>query len=277
MCRRKPAHFFGGEPMPRVVAKNDNLNERNQEFEQRALTGPVFLNSVPKSGTHLIRNILRMFVPLEQQYHKAFIQYPNLRENQGAFALARPFLSWGHLLYADDSAIALRQVRHLLLVRDPYDWVLARARFFLSDTFQGSLDHLKGGNVDVEHMLNMMIFGIPERAPTLYDIYTHNAVSWLGTQTQVLKFEDLHRHVRSLDSDTAESFFAGLLETLGMGELPSDWRERVRIGSDREQSGTARENLAGKASEIPDTLPEVQKQLVDYAAPGLRAILGYET
>ncbi len=129
--------------MPRIVTMKDNLSERNREFDQRPLTEPVFLNSVPKSGTHLIRNILRMFVPVEQQYYKAFIQYPNLRDNQGAFARARPFLSWGHLLYADDSAIALRQVRHLLLVRDPYDWVLARARFFLSDTFQGSLDHIR--------------------------------------------------------------------------------------------------------------------------------------
>ena len=94
---------------------------------------------------------------------------------------------------------------------------------------------------------------------------------------QVLKFEDLHRHVKLLDSDAAESFFAGLLASLGMGELPADWRERVRIGSDRKQSGTARENLAGTAAEIPDTLPDMQKRLVDYAAPGLRAILGYET
>ena len=92
------------ETMPRIVAKDDNLNERNREFEQRPLTEPVFLNSVPKSGTHLMRNIMRMFVPVEQQYHKAFIQYPNLRDNQAAFARARPCLSWGHLLYADDSS-----------------------------------------------------------------------------------------------------------------------------------------------------------------------------
>ncbi len=138
------------------------------------------------------------------------------------------------------------------------------------------MDHLKGGNVDVEDMLNMMIFGIPERAPTLFEIFTHNAVAWLGTRARVLKFEDLHRHVKSPDSDAAESFFAELLGNLGLGDLPADWRERVRIGSDREQSGTARENLAGTATKIPDTLPDMQKRLVDYAAPGLRAILGYE-
>ena len=262
--------------MPRIVAKNDNLNERNREFEQRALIEPVFLNSVPKSGTHLIRNIMRMFVPVEQQYHKAFIQYPNLRDHQAAFARARPFLSWGHLLYSDDSAISLQRVHHLLLVRDPYDWVLARARFFLSDTFQGSLDHLKGGNVSVEDMLNMMIFGIPDKAPTLSEIYTHNAVSWLGTSAHIVKFEDLIQHVRALETDAAESFFAELFDTLGMAALPDDWRERVRIGSDREQSGTARENLAGPTADVPEDLPEVQKRLVDFAAPGLRSVLGYE-
>ena len=61
-----------------------------------------------------------------------------------------------------------------------------------------------------------------------------------------------------------------------MGALPGDWRERVRIGSDREQSGTARENLAGATADVPDELPEVQKRLVDFAAPGLRGVLGYE-
>ena len=262
--------------MPRIVAKPDNLNERNKEFEQRKLTAPVFLNSVPKSGTHLMRNIMRMFVPVEQQYHRAFIQFPVLRNHLEAFSHDRPFLSWGHLLYADMPAIALRRVHHLLLVRDPYDWVLARARFFLSDNFQGSMEHLKGGKVSIEEMLNMMIFGIPEKAPTMQEIYTHNAVSWMGTDTRILKFEELLQHVKALDTDAAEAFFADLLEGLGMGALPFDWRERVRIGSDREQSGTARENLAGKKIDIPDELPDVQKKLVDYAAPGLRRILGYE-
>ena len=51
--------------MPRVIARRDNLNEMNGRFEQRPLDRPVFLNSVPKSGTHLMRNIVRMFVPVD--------------------------------------------------------------------------------------------------------------------------------------------------------------------------------------------------------------------
>lgn len=263
--------------MPRVVVNEDNLNVLNEKFVQKKLYEPVFLNSVPKCGTHLIRNIVRMFVPVEQQYHPAFIQHAILRQHQVAFSQAMPHLSWGHLFFSDDAAIVLKQVHHIVQVRDPYTWVLARARFFLSDTFQGALEHLKGGNVSVEEVLNMMIFGIYQKAPTLHEIYTHNAVSWLGTKVRLLRMEELLLHVRELDSPEAESFFARLLEDCGIGSLPADWRERVRIGADPKQSGTARENLAGSGSiDVPDELPDTQKRLVDYAAPGLRAVLGYE-
>jgi len=263
--------------MPRILAKGDNLNELNANFAQQRLLEPVFLNSVPKCGTHLVRNIMRMFVPVNQQYHRAFIQHAILREHQVAFSPAMPHLSWGHLLFSDDAAIVLRQARHIVQVRDPYDWVLARARFFLSDTFQGSLEHLKGGNAGVEEVLNMMIFGVHGKAPTLNEIFTHNAVAWLGTNITLLRFEELLHHVRNIDTDDAEGYFGGLLKACGIEELPADWRERIRVGSDRRQSGTARENLAGGGKDtIPDELPDVQKRLVDYAAPGLRKILGYE-
>lgn len=261
--------------MPTVVARGDNLNELNRNYVQVPLRVPVFLNSVPKCGTHLMRNIVRMFVPVEQQYHKTFIQHPVLKQHLAAFSQDKPCLSWGHLLFSDASAIALRNVTHTILVRDPYDWVLARARFFLSDTFRGSLEHLKGGNVSVDEVMNMMILGIHEKAPTMQEIFLHNAVGWLGTKAELIRFEDLIGHVKNLETDNAATYFADLLQKCGIDELPDDWRDRVRVGSDRKQSGTARENLAGAKFEIPDELPAIQKQLVDVAAPGLRSLLGY--
>ena len=261
--------------MPTIVSKPDNLNALNANFEQSPLVAPLFLNSVPKCGTHLIRNIIRMFVPASQQYHDAFIQIPILRQHQLAFDSKKPKVSWGHLLFSDDSAIALSQVRHILLVRDPYDWVLARARFFLSDTFQGSLEHLKGGRVSVDEVLNMMILGIHGKSPTLQEIYTHNAVGWLGTQATVIRYEELMESVKDLSSQRSEQFFCHLFQASGLGELPADWRDRVVIGADRKQSGTARENLTGFKGAIPEVLPDMQKQMVDFAAPGLRQLLGY--
>jgi hypothetical protein len=109
------------------------------------------------------------------------------------------------------------------------------------------------------------------------DIFTNNAVSWLGTKVRLLRMEELLLHVKNPDTHAAENFFSQLLQDCGIKELPTDWRERVSVGADREQSGTARENLVGSGSlDMPDELPDMQKKLVEYAVPGLRAILGYQ-
>ena len=260
--------------MPVIKMAPDTLNEENVKFAQVRLNAPVFLNSVPKSGSHLLRNIVRMFVPVEQQYMDQAIQWPNLKQHLRAFDARMNYMSWGHLLFSDMSVIELKGVRKIVLVRDPYNWVLARARFFLSDEFKGNIDHVKGGALGIDELLNLMIFGVYQKAPPMSEVYTFNAVAWLGTGAAVLKYEDLTAALRKLDTAEGEVFFARLLELCGIA-MPGDWRERVRIGADRKYSGTARENLTGLPFEIPDELPATQKKLVDFAAPGLRAVLGY--
>jgi hypothetical protein len=121
----------------KVNLKPDTLNDENRKFGQRELQQPLFLNSVPKCGSHLLRNVIRMFVPVDQQYTAQFIQHQIVDQHLGAFADPRNFLSWGHLMFNDVTSVAVGNVRHILLVRDPYDWVIARARFFISDEFQG--------------------------------------------------------------------------------------------------------------------------------------------
>ena len=260
--------------MPQILARPDNLNELNSRYSHQPLQHPVFLNSVPKCGTHLIRNIMRMFVAVDQHYQDTFIQFPTLSQHLTAFSTRAPKLSWGHLLFSDDSAVAVKHTRHTLMVRDPYTWVPARARFFLSDNFQGQMEHLKGGAVSVNEVLNLMIFGIIGKAPTIREIYQHNALAWLGTNARIIRMEDLVAAVKNLDSDQSEEFFTDLFDFYGV-EKPADWRERVRVGADREQSGTARENLAGGTGVIPDELPDMQKRLVDHMLPDVRELLGY--
>jgi hypothetical protein len=257
----------------RVRVAPDTLDEENRKFGQRALEQPLFLNTVPKSGSHLLRNIIRMFVPVEQQYQAEFIQHQILRQHVAAFDASRKLLSWGHMMFTDSTAIPLAGVRQILLVRDPYDWVIARARFLVSGEFQGGVDYLKSLSVDT--LLNLMIFGIYEKAPPLAATYMYNAIAWLGTGAYLVRYEDLVAALKALDSADAERFFRELLTACGI-ERPDDWRDRVRIGADRKQSGTARENLTGVALALPAELPDLHKRLVDYAAPGVRSILGYE-
>lgn len=261
--------------MPEIMVRPDNLDAENARFEQTELQQPVFLNSVPKSGSHLLRNILRMFVPVSQQYAADFIQWGNLQQHRAAFDPRSPKLSWGHLFFADASAIETAPARRILLYRDPYDWVIARARFMLSEQFFGNVDHLRSGMVTADELLTMMIFGLPGKLPSLNDIYELNAAAWLGARVHVVTYEDLHRHVSTLDTPEAEKFFAALLDASAIA-MPADWHERIRIGADRQQSATARENLTGVAIELPEKLCPRHRALVDYQAPGLRSILGYD-
>ena len=213
--------------MPEVTVKADTLDAENRRFVQAPLRQPVFLNSVPKSGSHLLRNIIRMFVPVEQQYARDFIQWPNLQQHRGAFDPARPKLSWGHLFFADASAIETAPARRILLYRDPYDWVIARARFFASEQFSGNMDFFKTGALTVDELLTMMIFGLPGKAPSLNDIYEMNAAAWLGARVHVVTYEDLIATLGDLDSPAAEAFFTALLDACGI-ERPDDWQARVR-------------------------------------------------
>src|SRR3954454_11977678 len=148
-------------PVVKVRLKPDTLDAETVRFAPGPLKEPVFVNSLPKSGTHLLRNILRMFVPLEYQYRAQVIQWPYLKQHLAAFEVDKAYMSFGHLFFGDISAIVLSGVRKILLYRDPYDWVLASARFFLADEFDGNVDHLKQDKIGVDDLLSLMIFGIP--------------------------------------------------------------------------------------------------------------------
>lgn len=261
--------------MQTIHLRPDDLDARNREFAQAPLRQSLFLNSVPKAGSHLLRNIIRMFVPVEQQYQSDFIQYASLKKHLAAFDGPPPKLSWGHLFFSDISAITTSKARKILLVRDPYTWVISKARFMLSNEFTGELDILKRAPITPEDLINMVIFGIHRTNPSLADTYTHNAVAWLGTEAHLIRYEELVGALKDIDGDAGEQYFAELFEACGL-DRPEDWRKRVAIGSDRERSGTAAENLTGTlAAALPRELNAVQKRLVDYAAPGLRDLLGY--
>jgi hypothetical protein len=257
----------------RITLQQDTLPEEFGRFQPQPLRAPIFLNGVPKCGTHLIRNIMRMFVAPERHYHGDFIQLPSLSRHVTAFDPSAPWLSWGHLVFADTASVALARSRHVVLVRDPYDWVLARARFFLSDQFNGPLNNVKNGAAPLDDVLNLMIFGALDKAPSLADIFTFNAVAWANDQTLLLRYEDLTAAVKDLEGPAASALFKLLFEHCQLN-LPEDWRERVRVGADRKHSATSREKLSGDLR-LPDVLPERQRRLVNFAAPGLREMLGY--
>lgn len=256
-----------------IRSRPDTLNSEVRRFAQAPLRQTAFLNSVPKCGTHLVRNIVRMFVPVEQHYDREFIQIQNLEQHKPGLDPRQPAFSTGHLVYADIAALRTQHARQVILVRDPYDYVLSRARFIFSDEFQNPLmEPLKRAGT-VPQVINFMIFGVPAKAPGVRDIFTAHAVAWLHTGVTLVRYEDVLAQVKALDAPAAEPFFRDLLGAFGIA-LPGDWRERVRIGADRRHSATDSAVLTG-VPDFPKALSDEQKALVDFAAPGLRSLLGY--
>jgi hypothetical protein len=261
--------------MPRIQLKPDTLDAETERFNPAPLPRPLFMTSLQKSGTHLLRNILRMFVPIGQQYRGGVIQAQNLQNHVGAFAADKRLFSFGHLRFSPAAAAQLAPVPKLLLYRDPYDWLLARARFFVSDQFDGDMPFSKSEDLGADELLSLMIVGRPGKFPPLAAAYQRFVVPWLRSRTiYPLRYEELVQNSRDLVTEEAELYFTNLFAATGI-ERPDNWRERVSVGADPARSGTARENLSGIRVELPGELPQRYRRLVDNSAPGLRKLLGY--
>ena len=194
-----------------------------------------------------------------------------------AFDESKKYLISGHLLFSDHTAILANRTNKILLVRDPYSWVLAQARFFVSDIVSSNFEHVKTGALSVDDLIGLMIFGMYKKSPPMLQQYELYVVGWMATDAYMIRYEDLVLHVSSIETDEAKSYFAELFERCGI-DLPGDWKERVIIGADRRQSATARENINTGESQFdfPKELSVKHRQMIDFAAPGLRELLGYE-
>lgn len=262
--------------MPEVSVAPDTINEESAKFAQTRLSRSVFLNSLPKSGSHLLRNILRMFVPADQVYGPQFVQFPNLNQHLDAFDENKHFLISGHLLYSDNTAMLANRTNKVLLVRDPYSWILAQARFFVSDVVSSNFEHIKSGALTVDDLIGLMIFGMYKKSPPMRQQYELYTVGWLTTDAHLVRYEDLVDNIASIETAASKAYFFELLDKCGISP-PGDWKERVIIGADRKQSATARENIniSEPTIKFPENLSDKHRQMVDFAAPGLRKLLGY--
>ena len=249
-----------------------------RQFSGLPLTRPLFLNSIPKCGTLLLRNILLMFVQAKDIASDEFMQDHNLASFTEKFQAPTSNFLWGHLNYTEESARILATANLLLLVRDPFDYVLSYTRFLYSrQTRSNFAMYVKQHMLPVDRVIMAVIFGNDNS--TLYFVPLHsafyrNALPWMGGSTTLVRYEDLIRHTSNIDSDEAENYFRQLLQAAGLTDFPADWRRRIALGSGRNLSTTARENLDVIAS-IPGSLTQVQQQMVELAAPGLRSFLGY--
>ena len=239
---------------------------------------PVLVNSVPKCGTHLLLNILRMFTPVEQ-VHRTFVGDWNIGEQAQNLAAGPSKLFAGHVNLNTETLLAVRPCRHFVVVRDPYDYAIAQARFFMAEDMGSDLGAFtRAHDLSFAETLSLVIFGArgPAYWPSLHEIFTTNAVAWLANDVFLVRYEDLLARVEDLEAPASEIYLTELLTAAGLGALPSDWKRRVLAGAQRRHSATDRSNLRfTRPTRFPARLSQEQAALVDYASPGLRRLLGY--
>lgn len=261
------------------------MAKANAMFEHTPLKQPTVLITVAKSGSHLVRNILCMFMPMEQQDYSHTDLAP-IRENK---IITTPTFRWGHIAITPNAANVLQNAKKILLVRDPYDWVLSMARFTTTYLLTGRErnhqphphdDIYRNKGVTIEELFSIIITGtdVRNQHPSLRSAYVPIAVGWKDLDVHMVRYETVCLHVKALregtDNEETREYFRNLVGAFNI-DLPDDWKQRVITGADKHLSMTARENL-GKNYDIPHVLPTRFKRLVDFTVPGLREYLGYE-
>lgn len=252
--------------------------DQSRAFWKQEVHNNVFLNSMGKAGTHLVKNILMAFLPEYQlrNFYKYAIAYnPNNGPLRPFFPEGENTAFWGHLPCCLETEDSVRDCKHIILVRDPYTFVLAKERFLFAEETQNEVVNKavqKSSNV-----LKQIIAGGLGPVPPLRVIYDQY-VMWLGSGAKFVKYEDVVSSVANIDSPEAETFFSDFFKFIGIENLPEDWRERVSLMSNPSLSPTYRDNLTYKSfSGFPykKELDQEYKDLIDYTCPNLRTILGY--
>ena len=248
-------------------------------FQQTPLSSPIFINSIPKCGTMLIRNIILMFVPLEE-IHWPFVHNGNLETYAREMEIKRFKCFTGHMQRTSKSLVSLRGFRHILNIRDPRDYVLSYAHFFFTEQLYESSKmarHIQDNELGFDVAVDTLIRGWKFKDQAhhgVLEMFTNNGLSWFGSNCHIVRYEELKKHVENVGSQESHVYFKSMFDFLGI-ELTEDWEIRVKKGADYRISKTSSEKMPSDVARRWEMTPE-QKELLEQWAPGLRAQLGYQ-
>ena len=261
------------------IESDRKIESVRAKFDPMNLMPAVFLNSVPKCGTMLVRNIFRMFWDTEKvilPFSSAEDIYPTSQQ-----AKLENMFFCGHVDFSPFSGTSVRGMKKIVLVRNPEDYCLSYARFILSKEAQerSVLFKIIGDHqLSFGEIVRLAITGFSyqnEMIPNVKDQFVLKALAWCDHETYMVRYEDFVTAVREIGGDTAKQVFGEIFDFLQV-PLPSDWRQRVRAGAAEELSTTHPGNLTfcSMLEDRRTLLPE-ERRLLNIVAPGLCEALGY--
>jgi hypothetical protein len=231
--------------------------------------GRWFINSHPKSGTHLLRNILLHFNTPE--IYRDILFYDSIGP-----ALDKPDpdqIYMGHIPYPIFAGHPSRPMRTVLLLRHPGAIALALARAFY-DRNSTRPDHLYMREHDsFETIVCKVVTGYEckgQEFGSLASSLSEFCLDWLGEVDFVMRFETITLMLRLRDAALL-TYFAPSLGAM-FESVPNDAAQRIRAGASAAISATYSRTAASAYDALrPD---DVYRLLPSAEAQRLQSITG---
>ena len=245
---------------------------------------PLLANSFPKSGTHLLHQILQSY-PGANDYGTFLASMPSIRYVRRSdkkmarkiTALAPRELARGHLEFSDLTSAALRDMHvvHYFIYRDPRDVAISEAHYLTSMNRWHRLHSAFAALPDTQSRVEFAIRGADTDFPVRYpDIATRFSwyEKWLADEdVYSVRFEDLQGERRE---DTVNGMVDWFLEKSDGGTLRNQSLATQALEAiDPAKSHTYRKGRAGGWREI---FEPAHKYAMKEVAGDLLVRLGYE-
>jgi tetratricopeptide (TPR) repeat protein len=253
------------------------------------LPSPVVVCSVPKSGTILLRNILKsilgdnLVIP-----SNSFIRSLATAE----YLLALPSLTnrayVGHIGYSVDLAKKLSSIPKIVLIRDPRDYVVSYTHFMdrlARDAKGAQKDWYEKywSKKEWDEKISSMIFGFNTRPgrnsvvmseyPSVFNRYLTYGIKWSGPNTLIVRYEDIIGTRFGCNDKTVIKTMKSIMDFIGVQIDEETLAGRIAQGSDPAKSDTFR--FGGKGNWKQEFKPHHVTQM-KAVGPTLLSTLGYE-
>ncbi len=241
---------------------------------------PIFVNSVPKAGTHLLKRGLALLPGVTALDWHFDIRQSAEEVRVGLLALPPGAAATGHLVHRPDyvAALAGLELAHFLVLRDPRDVALSLAEYI--PTLRAHYLHELFEGLGFEQRLMVCIRGLAEPRPAWDSVALHDVdtlyrqfLPWRGEPgVHGLRFEDLVGTAGGGDPALQRATLAGVAQALDV-TLDAAGLAAVARGIFDPASPTFRRGEIGGWRER--YAPEHVRAFKDVAGP-LLVELGYE-
>ena len=176
------------------------------DAQNYALHPPIIVNSIPKSGTHLLMQVARA-LPGSRYFGSFLAQQPSLTLryrsqadiDRGIRKLVPGEVLGAHLHFTPETAARLRHINavHLMIVRDPLDVLLSEAHY-LRVMAQFHRMHAEFKNLSAEEAIEQCLTG-SRLSPDIFPSFEHRIAPYCGWVDNldccVIRFEDTRNPV----------------------------------------------------------------------------------